>query len=278
MDQFGHKVISCMLKAEHDEWRGKNYINWWRPEDQLDGQGESELEMNMDWNGFTIVELSPLGDETVEPEAIDCAAKTARPFLVPTEPTPTQRSFHELTHLPNESWPPICVTSKGKETHPKKSTGRQRVIQVEYRFVKTSEHEDTTTIITAVDMQTGLGMSVVTPSKGKGKRCIAELKRFIFEIGRTYGIIQYDFEPSLKALITELLKERGGMSMRATPKDWKQAHGSVGRWQQNFYGQVRALRLQLHERCNVNVTSDGCVLPMDCETCSVHFEPFHDSR
>ena len=71
-------------------------------------------------------------------------------------------------------------------------------------------------------------MSVVAPSKGRDKYCIAELKKFIFEIGRTYGIIQYDPEPSLKALVTDLLKELGGMSMSATPKDWKQAHGSIG--------------------------------------------------
>ena len=90
------------------------------------------------------------------------------------------------------------------------------------------------TVLTAVDIQTGLGSAVVTPSKGRDQYCIAELKRFVFEIGRTYGIIQYDPEPSLRALVSETLTELGGMSMRATPRDWKQAHGFVGKSQQTF--------------------------------------------
>ena len=104
-------------------------------------------------------------------------------------------------------------------------------------------------------------MSVVAPSKGRDESCIAELKKFIFEIGRTYGIIRYDPEPSLKPLVTDLLTELGGMSMRAIQKDWKQAHGSIGNWQQNFYGQIRALRLQLQERYNVIFTSEDCLYP-----------------
>ena len=107
------------------------------------------------------------------------------------------------------------------------------------------------TVLTVVDIQTGFGSAVVTPSKGRDQYCSAELERFAFEIGRTYGIIQYDPEPSLKALVSETLTELGGMSMRATPGDWKQAQGSVGKSQQNFYGQARTIRLQLQERYNV---------------------------
>ena len=32
------------------------------------------------------------------------------------------------------------------------------------------------TVLTAVDIQTGLGSAVVTPSKGRDQYCIAELK------------------------------------------------------------------------------------------------------
>ena len=110
-------------------------------------------------------------------------------------------------------------------------------------------------------IQTGFGSAVVTPSKGRDQYCIAELKRFVFEIGRTYGIIQYDPEPSLKALVSETLTELGGMSMRATPRDWKQAHGFVGKSQQNFYGQARAIRLQLQERYNVQISVQHAVYP-----------------
>ena len=59
------------------------------------------------------------------------------------------------------------------------------------------------------------------------------MKKFVvYETSRTFGILPYDTEPSLKALATDITKELGGMSVRATPRDWKQAHGSIGRMQQ----------------------------------------------
>ena len=258
---LGSRRLTCMVHTDDDDWNGTNYLNHWRAEDQAEGKNECELDMGVTWTGFILFEAPRLYDEIVEPETTDLTAKPARPFPIPNEPTEQQKAIHNLTHLPYQSWCPICTKAKGKEQHSKRQKDRQPVIQVDYCFVKTSEELPNTTILTAVDVQTGLGMSVVAPSKGRDKYCIAELKKFIFEIGRTYGIIQYDPEPSLKALVTDLLKELGGMSMRATPKDWKQAHGSIGNWQQNFYGQIRALRLQLQERYNVIFTSEDCLYP-----------------
>lgn len=43
---------------------------------------------------------------------------------------------------PCQSWCPICVKSKGKEIPSKKNADRQPAIQVDYSFVKTSEHEE----------------------------------------------------------------------------------------------------------------------------------------
>ena len=90
---------------------------------------------------------------------------------------------------------------------------------------------------------------------------VAELKKFIHETGRTYGLLQYDKEPALQALVTDVSKELGGMSIRATPKDWKQAHGSIGKLQQTLFGQSRTLRLQLQERILTDVNSNHCIFP-----------------
>ena len=92
-----------------------------------------------------------------------------------------------------------------------------------------------------MDGQTGLSTAVVVPNKGRHSYSVAELKKFIYETGRTYGILQYDKEPALKALVTDVAKELGGLSIRATPKDWKQAHGSIGKMQQTRFGQSRTL-------------------------------------
>ena len=147
----------------------------------------------------------------MEPETTDLTAKQARPFPTPAEPTEQQKAVHNLMRLPYQSWCPVCVRSKRKEKHSKLQKDKQPVIQVDYYFVKTSQDLANVMMLTAEDVQTGLGMAAVTPGKGRDKYCIAEpKKKIIFEIGRTYGIVQYDLEPALKALILDLLQELGG--------------------------------------------------------------------
>ena len=59
----------------------------------------------------------------------------------------------------------------------------------------------------------------MVPSKGRHAYSVAELKKFIYETGRIYGILQYDKELTLKALVIDVAKELGGMSIRATTVD-----------------------------------------------------------
>ena len=153
------------------------------------------------------------------------------------------------------------MKSKGRENHSKRQTDRQPVIQVDYCFVNTGPDVGQRTVLTAVDVQTGLATAVVVPNKGRHQYSVAELKKFIYQTGRTYGILQYDKEPALKALVTDVSKELGGMSIRATPKDWKQAHGSIGKMQQTLFGQSRTLRLQLQERIRTDINSNHCIFP-----------------
>ena len=134
-----------------------------------------------------------------------------------------------MTHLPYRSWCEHCVRAKGKERQSKRNTDRQPVIQVDYSFVSTGQDGQQQTFLNAADVQTGLSMSVVVPNKNRQAYGMAELKKFIYETGRTYGILQCDKEPALKALVTDIVSQLGGMSIRATPKDWKQAHGSIGK-------------------------------------------------
>ena len=179
----------------------------------------------------------------------------------PNEPTEQQQAQHNLTHLPYRSWCEHRVRAKGKERQSKRNTDREPVIQVDYLFVSTGKGIQQQTVLNAIDVQIGLSMSAVVPSKGRQAYSTAELKKFIYETGRTCGILQYDQEPSLKALVTETVNQLGGMSTRATPKDWKQAHGSIGRLQQTLLGQARTLRLQLQEHLGTEITSNDCIFP-----------------
>ena len=106
-----------------------------------------------------------------------------------------------------------------------------------------------------------MGLSVVVPHKGKGLYPKAEIKKFLYETGRTFGILQYDPEPSLKTLIQSVVQEVGGMSTRATPVNWKQAHGSIGKMQSTFYAQTRALLLQLEKDYNCTIAVKSPLFP-----------------
>ena len=57
-------------------------------------------------------------------------------------------------------------------------------------------------------------LAIVLPAKGSvEKYAVAELRRFVFKIGRTFGIVQYDKENSLKVIDKDLCKTVGGLSL-----------------------------------------------------------------
>ena len=69
--------------------------------------------------------------------------------------------------------------------------------------------------LSACDVQTGMGIAVVDPSKGQREYAKAELQKFIFECGRTFSILQNDQESPLKNIATSVCAELGGLSLRA---------------------------------------------------------------
>ena len=48
--------------------------------------------------------------------------------------------------------------------------------------------------------------------------------------------------------------EVGGLTFRSTPVGWKQAQGTVGNMQATLYGQIKALRLEILERYDVDLS------------------------
>ena len=90
-------------------------------------------------------------------------------------------------------------------------------------------------------MLSGLGLAVVTPTKGRSTYTQAELRRFILEVGRTFGA-------------ETVTSELGGVTVRASPTGWKQAQGSIGNAQATLYAQARALKIDLKSRHKVELS------------------------
>ena len=80
---------------------------------------------------------------------------------------------------------------------------KQPVIQLDYAFLGDNSENPQVTLVTAIDLLSGLGLSRVVPSKGRSVYAQAQLRRFVLETGRTFGILQIDPEPSLKALVAK---------------------------------------------------------------------------
>ena len=94
---------------------------------------------------------------------------------------------------------------------------KQPVIQLDYAFLGDNSEDSQVTLLTAIDLLSGLGLSCLVPSKGRSVYAQAELRRLILETGRTFGILQIDREPALKALVSEVTSEVGGLAVRPSP-------------------------------------------------------------
>ena len=210
-----------------------------------------KLEVYEPFTGLTLFDLSEkdVYDPPPLPEVdIDTSAHVPRSLQVPKEPTAQERAEHELTHLPFRSWCKTCVMSKSRQDHSKKLRLKQPVLQCDYSFFTDPKVEGSVTILNVRDVMSGLALACVVPNKGRSVYAEGELRRFILETGRTFGVLQADPETSLVALAETVTSELGGLSLRKSPTEWKQAQGAVGNSQQLLYAQVRTLRQDLADR------------------------------
>ena len=151
------------------------------------------------WAGHTVFETRGLYPATYEHDVTD-AALEAKPAGLPKQPTEQERELHNLTHLPFRSWCPICVQSRSK-TNPHKTLPSitTPLLQADYGFLVDRETREEFPVLTCIDVTTGLATSTVVQAKGVNNYALAELRRFIHEVGRTTATLQTDQETSIRA-------------------------------------------------------------------------------
>ena len=252
--------------SQFPESIGHEIEDLWCPVITPDGieknpEEEPSRELYQAWKGFVVFATQSIELEKVEQETIDVSARPAKGLKTPGEPSISERRQHELTHLPYRDWCPLCVKAKGRHGASKKIVDRQPVIQIDYCYHATHKELPLQKILSACDVQTGLGLAVVVPSKGENEYAKAELKKFIYECGRTFGVLQYDQESPLKAIAKTVCAELGGLSVRAAPKAHPQASGSVGQMQRTLYSQLRTLLSQVEQNTGVNIDSNSALYP-----------------
>ena len=189
-------------------------------------------------------------------------AHRARGLRQPQQPTPQQIAEHNLTHLPYRNWCPICVQGKGRQDNYKKQQSRQPITQVDFAYIKSQQDPKTIPVLTAVDVTTQLCMAVLVPDKpSMMDYMINNLQAFIFECGRTQGILQSDNEDTLNALLKATASKVGSMTVRHSPSYSSNSQGSVERLHRTLLGQIRVVKAQVESNYSMTMSTKHCLLP-----------------
>ena len=117
----------------------------------------------------------------IEGDRAPVAPQEQREVVIPAAPTKEQERLHRLTHLPFEPRCPICVTAKAPSPpHPRAvrteeqrqaeendpDFDKRKVVQVDYAFLKTHVTDPKITVLTAFDVERGIGGATTVKQKG----------------------------------------------------------------------------------------------------------------
>eukprot|EP00971_Amphidinium_carterae_P298682 5934034-Amphidinium_carterae.1 len=93
-------------------------------------------------------------------------------------------------------------------------------------------------------------MAMPTSLKGPTRHRLTKLKKFVMENGFGQSIIQVDNEPAIIQLAQEAAKELT-IPWRQSSSHTHQGQGSVKRFHETLFAQVRAIRFDLADRYNL---------------------------
>ena len=175
--------------------------------------------------------------------------KEPKGVKAPEQPTQQQIREHNLTHLPYRNWCPICVKSRGKADSHKNQTSKQPVIQIDFCYIKGIDDQQTTPILTAKDIQTGMtSATLVTDKQQLFEYATNQLLAFLMECGRTQAVLQSDQEDYLIALLQAVANKAGNnIAARHSPAYSPKSQGTIERSHRTLVGQIRIIRAQVQQ-------------------------------
>ena len=142
------------------------------------------------------------------------------------------------------------------------------MIQCDITYYKAIGEKTTSSIFTAIDVETGMCMAAQIEDKTQSMQYLSTcLQQFLMECGRTHAVlnntvIQSDNEDFLIALLKATATSMGSnTAVRQSTAYTSQAQGSVERFHRTLMGQVRALKLQLENNYSTRLTSKHPIMP-----------------
>ena len=122
-----------------------------------------------------------------------------------------------MTHLPSRSWCAVCIKAKSKSDQRRRLKLKKPVIHIDFAFWVDS-NGISLPIRTAVDVLCTMSSASAPPSKEFNNYAVTELKRFIYEVGRTYGHLQSDQYNSIIAIAKAAIRDIGCLQFRMPSK------------------------------------------------------------
>ena len=227
-----------------------------------EARGEEPVEVDMHENqrrGDT-----KEGKEDGEPRRIGQEEEGGRMRNIgdPRLPSAKEVTDHYLTHVPYRNWCPHCVRGRGKDLDHRKGLDedrRLREFSFDYCFLG-DDKGGTITVLVGRERVTGMTMASVVPTKGtSGQFAALRVLEFIKECGAAESevILKADQEPSINALVADVLKARGAVItvVEKSPVGSSGSNGVVERGVQAVEGLVRTLRSACEERFGVKLVS-----------------------
>ena len=174
---------------------------------------------------------------------------------------------HKMTHQPYRNWCEICIKAKGKDWDHRKDLGKERGLS-EYSFdycFPRDEFGFKLTVLVGRERVTGTSFATAVPMKGStGTSTMEKQLEFMKEVGdeAQQVIVKSDQEPSIEALIDDLVKEReaGRTLVEVSPVGSRGSNGVVERAVQGIEGQLRAALLELESRLGVQVAAEEPII------------------
>ena len=178
----------------------------------------------------------------------------------PLQPTPNERTLHNLTHLPYRSWCEVCLRSKAKTDQHRTVKLREPLIQIDHTFL-TDTNKQNLIILTGIDVLTGLCAAAVVPNRRFSTYAVTEIRRFVYESGRTYGTLQCDQDVSITAVAQAVIRSVGGLNFRHSPQYSSSSQGSIERFHQTLFAQVCTLKIHVEIAYGIDLPLTHPIVP-----------------
>jgi hypothetical protein len=178
----------------------------------------------------------------------------------PRRPSSKEVEKHRRTHVPYRNWCNICVRAKGRDWDHRREVGKERGLS-EYSFDYCFPGDELgykLTVLVGRERVTGASFATAVPTKGStGRFTIKKMLEFVEELGdgSQQIVVKTDQEPSIEAVVGELVKEReeGRTIVEESPKQSSGSNGIVERCVQGTEVHLRVILLEFESRVGEEV-------------------------